>query len=228
MDSKTRFLQVLKSELAPLLRQEGFKGSGQSFYRVSNDLIHMLNIQGSKWGDGYAVNLGIHPLGMAIEGTSTAADPKNLKEYECLIRRRLSKPSESDHWWKHKGLFRNPERAARSLSRCYFQYGDQFFAAFGSGLVLLEAFDGKIIGRQSTVVIAGQQMARGRAALVGAWLAEHLQDHSRARELATLAESFRWQNWPFDDEIARLQQLTQSGPREYLVPESHTTLRKAP
>lgn len=208
MDSKTKFLEVLKSEFAPLLRHDGFKGSGQNFYRVSNDLIHVLNIQSSKWGDGYAVNLGIHPLGMAIEGTSTIADPKNLKEYECLIRRRLSKPSESDRWWKHKGLFRNPERVARSLTRFYFQYGEQYFSAFGSGHELLSAFNGETIGSRPNIIIAGQQMARGRAALVGAWLAEHMQDHAKARELAILAESFKWKSWPFDDEVARLQQLT--------------------
>ncbi|HSA10939.1 MAG TPA: DUF4304 domain-containing protein [Candidatus Paceibacterota bacterium] len=208
MDSKTRFLNVLKQEFAPHVRQEGFKGSGQNFYRVSSDLINVINVQASKWGDSYAVNLGLHPLGMPTEGTASEPEAKHLKEYECLFRTRLSKPTETDRWWKHNGIFTSPERSARSLIDCYKRYGSRYFLMYQSAAQLLQAFDCDEMGRKDNVVIAGQTMVKGRAALVGAWLAEHLHDYARARELADFAEANKWDKWPFAGEVARLRQLT--------------------
>lgn len=124
MGSKELFLDVICREFAPYLREQGFKGSGQNFYRVSADLIHVINLQASKYGDGFAVNLAIHPLGMKIEGSAEQPEPKKLKEYECFFPTRLSKPTETDHWWKHRGFLKSPERSARSLIEFYKRYGE--------------------------------------------------------------------------------------------------------
>jgi hypothetical protein len=93
---------ALKSQLAPVLRANDFKGSGRTYRRVTNRLIQIVNIQGSQWGNGFALNLGIQPLDLdwRLDGPS---DPRALKEYDCMLRCRLSE-TDADQWWKHDSL----------------------------------------------------------------------------------------------------------------------------
>ena len=60
MNNKDEFLQVIKDEFAPRLRDIGFKGSGHNFKRINNEIINIINIQVNKYGGSYAVNLGLH------------------------------------------------------------------------------------------------------------------------------------------------------------------------
>ena len=211
MDSKTLFLDVIKGEFAPYLRAQGFKGSGQNFYRISADLVHVINLQASKYGDGFAVNLAIHPLGMKVENSMSHPEPKKLKEYECLFRTRLSKPTETDRWWKHRGFLKSPERAARSLIQLYKRYGESYFSAYSDAEALLGLFDVDALRMEKYINIGGQDMRNGRAALVGAWLAEHLGDFSRVAELASLAEANKWKQWSYSSEVERLNLIAQQG-----------------
>jgi hypothetical protein len=83
--------EVLK-KIAPSLRALGFRGSGQYFRKVEGDFIFVVNFQGSRWGDVFYVNLGAQPLFIPAEGNANP-DPKKLKEYECILRRRVG-----DQW----------------------------------------------------------------------------------------------------------------------------------
>jgi len=76
---------VLK-KIAPLLRGMGFRGSGQNYRKVAGDFVFVINFQGSRWGDNFYVNLGAQPAFVPAEGH---ADLKKLKEYECILRRRV-------------------------------------------------------------------------------------------------------------------------------------------
>ena len=207
MNSKALFLEVIKREFGPYLRTQGFKGSGQNFYRIREDLVHVINLRASKYGDGFAVNLGIHPTGMQIEGSSVIPEPKRLKEYECLIRTRLSKSEEYDRWWKHRGFLRSPEKSARALISFYENYGNCYFDTFPDARALLASFSFEDPNKERLVRIAKQEMRIGRACIVGAWLAEHLGDYLRATELACFAQENRWEKWPFDSEVCRLKNL---------------------
>jgi hypothetical protein len=210
VDSKSLFLNTLKQEFSPLLRSEDFKGSGQNFYRVSADLVHVINIQGSKWGDGYAVNLGLHPLGMRIRGAPISPEPKRLKEYECIFGKRLSPSPETDHWWRHRGFLTTPERSARSIIKCYTKFGTDYFKTYGDAESLLKEFNLNHLSNNERVKIAGRVMTRGRAGMIGAWLAEHLSANGQAAELARFADAHRWEKWPFSAEVVRLQKLPPS------------------
>jgi hypothetical protein len=77
--------EVLK-KVAPSLRALGFRGSGQNYRRQEGDFVFVINFQGSRWGDNFYVNLGAHPVFIPAEGD---ADLSKLKEYECMLRRRV-------------------------------------------------------------------------------------------------------------------------------------------
>jgi hypothetical protein len=77
--------EVLK-RIAPALRALGFRGSGQNYRKAEGDFVFIINFQGSRSGDTFFVNLGAQPVFIPAEGY---ADLDKLKEYECVLRRRV-------------------------------------------------------------------------------------------------------------------------------------------
>jgi Domain of unknown function (DUF4304) len=77
--------EVLK-RVVPNLRALRFRGSGQTYRKREGDFVFVINFQGSRWGDGFYVNLGAQPVFIPAEG---GADLEKLKEYECVLRRRV-------------------------------------------------------------------------------------------------------------------------------------------
>src|ERR1700730_18637100 len=101
MDSYKRFHELLKREFIPLLRGEGFKGSGTTFRRIRGGAIHVINVQGSRYGCQCCVNLGLQFSFLPTSGGGPVRDPMKLKEYECNFRDRLHESQESDNWWRY-------------------------------------------------------------------------------------------------------------------------------
>jgi hypothetical protein len=101
MDAYKHFHQLLQRDFLPILRAEGFKGSGTTFRRIKGDLIHVVNIQGSRYGGQCCVNLAVHFSFLPTAGGQLVTDPKKVKEYECVFRDRLHEAQESDHWWTY-------------------------------------------------------------------------------------------------------------------------------
>ena len=97
--SPYRLDDALRLHLAPLLRADGFKGSGRNYRRTVNDMVQVVNVQGSRWGGSFAINLGLHPLALPIR-SDQPADPRKINEIDCVFRRRL-REDERDQWWSH-------------------------------------------------------------------------------------------------------------------------------
>jgi hypothetical protein len=81
-------LKEILRYLGAHIRSLGFKGSGQHFRRVEDDFVFVINIQGSSSGDVFYVNLGAQPTFIPAECDAPLA---TLKEYECVMRRRVGK-----------------------------------------------------------------------------------------------------------------------------------------
>lgn len=79
-------MKELLKLIAPRMRELGFKGSGQNFRRVEGDFIFLVNFQSSRTGEVFFINLGAQPTFVPAEGD---AELKSLKEYECILRRRV-------------------------------------------------------------------------------------------------------------------------------------------
>jgi hypothetical protein len=81
--------EILK-HLAPKLRAQGFRGSGQNFRKTDGNFVFVVNFQASSRGDKFYVNLGAQPFFIPTEGNAEV-NPKSLKEYECIFRTRVGK-----------------------------------------------------------------------------------------------------------------------------------------
>jgi hypothetical protein len=130
MDAYERFHQLLKRDYSPLLRAEGFKGSGTTFRRIKDEVIHVVNVQGSRHGGECCVNLGLHYSFLPTAGGCPVIDPKRLKEYECDFRDRIHEVHESDHWWRYGATEAEAEASVASLVEMYRIWGVSFFKKF--------------------------------------------------------------------------------------------------
>ena len=105
MDDRKFFFDQLKERFIPLFRKSGFKGSGNHFRRITNEVIHALNIQGNKYGGSCCVNLGVHLSFLPMFGVdpSNLLDLKTVKVGHCEFSKRLAPSGHTDFWWGYSG-----------------------------------------------------------------------------------------------------------------------------
>ncbi|WP_341487096.1 DUF4304 domain-containing protein [Pararhizobium sp. A13] len=119
----------IRNHFAPVLRRDGFKGSGRIFRATVGDMICVVNVQGSVFGGRFAVNLGVQPIAVpSVTGAIT--DPKKIVESSCEFGRRLSDEG-VDHWWDYSDQT-TLDRAVDEAARMYQKVGRSFFERFTS------------------------------------------------------------------------------------------------
>jgi hypothetical protein len=124
-------VHALKEHFAPILRAQGFKGSGQTFRRVSGDCLQVINVQRDKYGySEFYLNVAVHPLAIP-DARGRPADPRKMYDYDCEFRTRLG-PSGADSSWRYEWSKVSMDSAvAAAASRCVEE-----------GLPLLERMSG--------------------------------------------------------------------------------------
>lgn len=124
-----RIETIIKVQLAPTLRADGFTGSGRTFRRTRHGQIHVFNVQGSRYGGQFAINLAIQPLAIPdVRGNEP--DSKKIMESTCELRRRLSE-SGADQWWKYHDQA-SLEQAMSDAKDVYEAYGRPVFDAMST------------------------------------------------------------------------------------------------
>jgi hypothetical protein len=73
-------VKVLESAIHGVLKPQGFTKKGATWRRVSNEIISVLNLQKSQWGDDYYINVGVF-----IKSVGSREDPR---KHDCHIRGR--------------------------------------------------------------------------------------------------------------------------------------------
>jgi hypothetical protein len=115
----------IRDHLGPVLRDDGFVGPGRNFHRISGNLIHVVQVQGSRYGGKFAVNLGIQPAAIPdVAGNSP--DATKIKPELCEFRRRLSEVG-SDQWWDHAESKESMDAAVRAAASVYATIGRRLF-----------------------------------------------------------------------------------------------------
>jgi hypothetical protein len=160
-----RLESAIRSALAPLLRSEGFTGSGRRFYKASGPWIQIIRVQGSRYGGSFAVNLGIH-FASVPDFSGNLPDLKKMTEVHCEFRRRLSE-SNADMWWKHEADQASMLSAVESAASIYSNCGRRYFELACSALNLiapeaLASGDYDLQGFGNTKVRLGLTLARIR------------------------------------------------------------------
>nr|WP_086940652.1 DUF4304 domain-containing protein [Thaumasiovibrio occultus] len=98
-----RIDQVVKEGLSKVMKENGFKKSGRTFLKETQDGWKIVNIQassGNLGADGkFAINLGI--INNEIAEKSGLNIPSKPKEYDAIVRERLGKLVHGeDYWWE--------------------------------------------------------------------------------------------------------------------------------
>ena len=122
-----RIESAIRDHLAPLLRADGFSGSGRTFRRTVGAWIHVLNVQGSRYGGQFAVNLGLQPIAIP-DVLGNVSDPKRIAEALCEFRRRMSdSEARLDKWWKHDATPESMAAAVCDAASTYDKVGRRLF-----------------------------------------------------------------------------------------------------
>jgi hypothetical protein len=182
MDAYERFHQLLKRDFFPLVRADGFKGSGTTFRRVKGDRLDIINVQGSRYGGECCVNLAAHFSFLPSMGGGQVTDPQKFKENDCTFRSRLREARE-DHWWDYGTTDAEAETSAASLVELYKRRGALFFEKFEP---FPAAFD-RVTPAQldaGDLTMMPAAMTQVYAALTMARVMKHLGRYERCREFA--------------------------------------------
>jgi Domain of unknown function (DUF4304) len=125
-EASPRLETAIRKSLAPLLREDGFKGSGRRFYRIVGPWIEVLTVQGSKWGGSFCVNLAIH-FAAAPDVVGAPSEPSKMTEAHCEFRRRLSEAN-TDQWWEHAPDAASMNTAVCAAAELYVRKGRTYFS----------------------------------------------------------------------------------------------------
>jgi hypothetical protein len=181
-DDRKAFFRVLSRILGPELRAQGFAGSGTTYRRLIDPAIHVVNIQGSRYGGECCVNLGVH-LRFLPTSLGDLVDPKRISEPNCEFRTRLADHGESDHWWPYGDTECEAERSAEDVLEMFGRRGAPYFAKWSD-------FPGRFIDLTVADVARGEtsklpgHLLELRAALAMARIHLHMQNREMAREFA--------------------------------------------
>lgn len=182
-DKKQVFFQILREEFAPALRQLGFLGSGSNFRRVRSEVIHVISIQGDKYGGQCSVNLGMHLSFLPVTWSNKLPEVKRMKEVDCEFRMRLTPDGFTDYWWEYGGLFDSSTKNVRHLLDTYIRHGEPRFSYF-STVEAISAMFGVADILEKDLLRGFGEMTPSRAALAMARIHSHLGKKDMAREFA--------------------------------------------
>ena len=120
----------IRSYLGPYLREDGFTGSGRTFHRLTNGLIQVVNVQGSRYGGQFAINLAVQPSTIP-DVLGNTPDLKKITESHCEFRRRLAE-SGADQWWVHDMSQASMDAAVATAAEVYIRIGRPVLDAVSS------------------------------------------------------------------------------------------------
>ena len=171
---RTSFLKALSARLYPILRADGFRGSGSTFRRVVDPVVHVFNVQGSSDAEKCYLNLGAHLLFLPKPGGGKP-DAKSLKEYECAFRDRFDPPAGTGFGWSYGRNENEMQETIAFICDHWKSYAEAFFdrySHFPAGFVsLIESVDVSSVHPIELLTLAR--------------IAAHLSDYARAESLAS-------------------------------------------
>ncbi|MBZ9685918.1 DUF4304 domain-containing protein [Clostridium estertheticum] len=121
--------KLIKNNFAPILREFGFKGSGFSFRRVTNNhYIYVITVQANRQGGSYCIEMGVY-----IDFIPNSLGQKNLPSrvtaYDCEFNKRLS-PKGIDYWWKYGKSEQDSINDIKHMVKTFREVGIPFFEQF--------------------------------------------------------------------------------------------------
>lgn len=164
---------------APVVRAEGFRGSGRDFRLVTDDFAFAVNLQGSRYGGKFAVNLGVHPISIP-NVAGKMIDLKSFKEIECAFRERLTEDG-YDTWWTYSEDAPSKAEAAKNAAAMFHSIA---MKKFNERVNFVRTASPGNIGRAGPQVLASFALIREAQGQI-----------EEAREYATMARNAASRSW---------------------------------
>lgn len=141
--------QAWTEHFAPVVRAEGFKGSGRNYRLVTDVFALAVNLQGSRYGGKFTVNLGVHPMSIP-NVTGKMIDLKKFKEIECAFRERLTVDGH-DTWWSYGDNASSMAEAAKDAAALFRALA---MIRFNERMNFVRTASPEDVGRASPIVLA--------------------------------------------------------------------------
>ncbi|CAB3861242.1 DUF4304 domain-containing protein [Achromobacter deleyi] len=129
--TRAAFLKLLTQHLIPVLKAEGFEGTGQTLRRIRGPIIHVFNIQGASGGKACYLNLGAHYDFLPCEG-GAFVPPAEIEESHCVFRDRIDPPPGEAYGWAYGADLAQAEENVEFIVSEWARVGHAFFAQHDS------------------------------------------------------------------------------------------------
>lgn len=127
--TRTAFLKLLTRHLYPVLKAEGFEGSGQTLRRIRGPIVHVFNVQGASGGKACYLNLGAHYDFLPCEG-GAFVPPAEIEESHCVFRERIDPPPGPAFGWAYGPDAASAEENVAFILSEWTRQGHAFFADY--------------------------------------------------------------------------------------------------
>jgi hypothetical protein len=184
METREYFRRRFAEVIAPVLRQDGFRGSAKDFRRQRGDVLQGLELQASRVGNRCYVNLGLH-LAFLPDVVGKPVDPRRFRIPELEFRTRLPLPDEYQplFGWPYGSSESEGDASLGAMLASYEQHDRQWlsrFSRFPEDWLQLTPDD----LRDRRWISFDFGTTRVRVALTWMRIHEHLGDLDTAREFA--------------------------------------------
>ncbi len=166
--------KAIRKILAPVLRADGFTGSGRTFRRYRGELVHVFCVSGSRWGGALHACLGVHLRFLVFPGDLPWTWEK-IPDFNCFLRQGLGPGS----GWKHDEDEASISAAIQSTRDLYESQGRAEFERFSK---FPESFTGIPRGTQMVDHEVLGQWVAARAIFVFPKLELHIARLGDARQ----------------------------------------------
>jgi hypothetical protein len=136
MEARLGFLPKFKSVVAPVLKEEGFRATGNYFRRQVKEVIHVVQLQ-TDVGVRCWINLGIHLAFLPTKHSNSTSDPKKISLLECEFQARMDRSGviyapwyENSAYWPFGNSEEEDEASVLSIKDTYLNVGRPFFTQF--------------------------------------------------------------------------------------------------
>jgi hypothetical protein len=110
-----RVKEFLNEWITPSLRDRGFTGTFPILRRVRNDQLDILEVQFSKYGNGFRLNLGVCPASGVVTTWGEAISPNDVTTAYPLTRKLFLSPRHIERNPKGKHWFEFDEQNAETV-----------------------------------------------------------------------------------------------------------------
>lgn len=86
--SGAEFIEILKENFNPFIKELGFKGSKNNFYKKNSPWIYVLNLNKDKYGGELTINVGVH-LDFIENTLDKLPIPSKFNITDCIIDKNL-------------------------------------------------------------------------------------------------------------------------------------------